>query len=470
MIRNPYAKTNAAPPPLPPMNIIDMTQPPPHRNNNNGHVVVPLVVPQPPPAPVPQLRAPMHNDFPHHNVTTTNNVPEVRPPLNTTGTNRIVIDSNNNSSRKEPPPCTNAVVIDLTTGSTTTTTSTHHFKNENQNNINNGLENSKCCPPKKRPSSSSSLSTTSQLSSSQPQPQPSSLSLPTTKLTWKSTQNINIPPPHPRVTTTSSSSSTARMMLDRYYTALPPEIRFAANDPIAQPVSDEYRTALIQNATLSEPLLNGWSLYSHQKRAILVALLMRRHILALDMGLGKTVIACGWARAFCRTRPQVQVVILCPVSLKEEWHRTAQDICGLSMKTSSDTTTGPTTKPKKKAKTTATSSSSSPLEPPRGENGVVTICSWAKVPHPHDICPNPQHPYVVVADEAHSMQSMTSGRTRDALQLMLAPNAVGVLLLTGTPVRVDIYIYILELWVVEWPLRFSSRPFSLTRFVCGFVT
>lgn len=52
------------------------------------------------------------------------------------------------------------------------------------------------------------------------------------------------------------------------------------------PIVDEFSDSLIENAELDQPLLNGWSLYDHQKEGILRALQMRRLILAFDMGLG----------------------------------------------------------------------------------------------------------------------------------------------------------------------------------------
>jgi SNF2 family DNA or RNA helicase len=253
-------------------------------------------------------------------------------------------------------------------------------------------------------------------------------------------------------TTTHVATDINTALMDRYYTVLPPEIRFSSNDACTQPIQDEYRTVLIKNASLSDPLLNGWTLYSHQKRAILVSLLMRRHILALDMGLGKTVIGCCWARAFVRTIPQIQVIVLCPVSLKEEWQRTAQDIAGLSIRGTEQSPTdkhsddNPNSKKRSKTKVPlldVTDENSSTFTNATKQrcttDGVVTIASWAKIPCPEDVTTtsnlrDPQ-PYIVIADEAHSMQSMASARTRDALRLMLAPNAVGVLLLTGTPVR-----------------------------------
>ena len=45
------------------------------------------------------------------------------------------------------------------------------------------------------------------------------------------------------------------------------------------PVDDEHIDILIENAGLEEPLLNGWSIYDHQKEGVLRALRMRRLIL-----------------------------------------------------------------------------------------------------------------------------------------------------------------------------------------------
>ena len=285
--------------------------------------------------------------------------------------------------------------------------------------------------PHPRPSSSSSSSTLS-IATTVASSQSSQ-----TQLVWNNTYSNNQSTKRNDDSNKKTSTTTA-MMIDRYHNTLPPEIRFTSNDSVTKPIQDEHRTELVKNASLSEPLLNGWTLYSHQKRAILVSLLMRRHILALDMGLGKTIIGCCWARAFVRTIPNVRVIIICPVSLKEEWQRTAHDIVGLSIHCDSDT--NPKPRPRKKAKVhddhLTDENHINGIGPiGNGADGVVTIASWAKVPHPEDVLlQNRNHPYVVVADEAHSMQSMNSARTREALHLMLAPNAVGVLLLTGTPV------------------------------------
>lgn len=66
------------------------------------------------------------------------------------------------------------------------------------------------------------------------------------------------------------------------------------------------------------------------------------------------------------------------------------------------------------------------------EGSQVLITTWAKVPSSSLVGGSP---YVVVADEAHSMQSTESLRTKSALSLMLDERCIGVLLLTGTPMK-----------------------------------
>jgi SNF2 family DNA or RNA helicase len=127
-------------------------------------------------------------------------------------------------------------------------------------------------------------------------------------------------------------------------------------------------------------------------------------ILALDMGLGKTLIGCVWAKSFVRTMEELKVVIICPVSLKKEWKRTGEEATGLSV---------------------ADGESDRDLV-----DHDVIIVSWAKVPDKLNASN-----FVVVADEAHTMQSMQAARTKNALHLMESPSCVGVLLLTGTPMK-----------------------------------
>ncbi|GAX13870.1 hypothetical protein FisN_5Lh235 [Fistulifera solaris] len=204
------------------------------------------------------------------------------------------------------------------------------------------------------------------------------------------------------LTTVQDSTSSEEHVLDPRQASLPPQLRF---DPKSTaPVEDSYRSTLVSNAALSAPLLNGWTLFPHQRKAILCGILMRRMILALDMGLGKTLIGCVWAKSFVRTMEGLKVVFICPVSLKKEWKRTGEEATGLSV---------------------ADGESDRDFV-----NNDVIIVSWAKVPDKLNASK-----FVVVADEAHTMQSMQAARTKNALHLMESPSCVGVLLLTGTPMK-----------------------------------
>jgi superfamily II DNA or RNA helicase len=209
--------------------------------------------------------------------------------------------------------------------------------------------------------------------------------------------------PRPESWQVNSGTATAHphTPVDPLQASLPPVLQY--DSASLQPVTDEYRPLLVQHADLSSPLANGWTLFSHQKKAILRGLLLRRAILALDMGLGKTLIGCVWAKTFYKTM-QTKAIVLCPVSLKKEWRRTAVEATRLALQDEKREFADDTTD--------------------------VYIASWAKVPSLMR-----EEPFVVIADEAHSMQNINASRTRDALQLMLSPQCVGVLLLTGTPMK-----------------------------------
>lgn len=190
---------------------------------------------------------------------------------------------------------------------------------------------------------------------------------------------------------------------DSLQASLPMPLRF---DPkVVEAVQDEHRQVLVQNANLSSPLLNGWTLFPHQKRAILVGLLMRRVILALDMGMGKTLIGCVWSKAFVKVFEGVKVIVICPVSLKETWQRTAVESTGLKVQFDGSE--------------------------PDAESS-VTIATWSKIPRVDQI---KSENYVVIADEAHSMQNVKAARTQESLKLMLHAKCIGVLLLSGTPMK-----------------------------------
>ena len=217
---------------------------------------------------------------------------------------------------------------------------------------------------------------------------------------------------------------------------LPKEIQFSPN--AVQPVNDGHLNNLLAHAFLTSPLKNNWHLFPHQKTSLRQSLAMRRSILALDMGLGKTLIGCVWASAFLQTSllQCKRVLILCPVTLQKEWVRTALEATGMEV-VDPETKTSSKKKSRKTMKSPVASdedslddgdnsvASTSSVVPPK-----ATIHSWAKVPSVPE-----EGNFIVVADEAHSIQSMEAARTRSTLELALHKRCIGVLLLTGTPMK-----------------------------------
>jgi hypothetical protein len=66
---------------------------------------------------------------------------------------------------------------------------------------------------------------------------------------------------------------------------IPLELRY--DESRVLPIDDDNVDRLVDNATLDDTLLNGWSLFDHQREGVLRGLRMRRLILAFDMGLGE---------------------------------------------------------------------------------------------------------------------------------------------------------------------------------------
>lgn len=177
-----------------------------------------------------------------------------------------------------------------------------------------------------------------------------------------------------------------------------------------KPIQDENRLKLIQAAQMNTRLENGWMLLPHQKIGVLKALQMRRCILAFDMGLGKTLVACVWAKAFKKVFSNLKVFVIAPVSLKKEWEKTAIEATGLKCEIDSG----------KKSSSLSTDS----LD--------MCISTWAKIPKHIPSCADY---FIVICDEAHNLQNMESTRTKDALKLMSNEKCIGALLLTGTPMK-----------------------------------
>ena len=107
--------------------------------------------------------------------------------------------------------------------------------------------------------------------------------------------------------------------------------------------------------------------------------------------MGKTLIGCVWGKAFHQTFDRLKIFVICPVSLKEEWKRTAEKATGLKVTTESNRSKN------------------------EDQSLDMKICSWSKVPN--DVNELISH-FVVICDEAHSMQSMQAARTKDVLKLV----------------------------------------------------
>ena len=165
--------------------------------------------------------------------------------------------------------------------------------------------------------------------------------------------------------------------------------------------------------------------------------------------LGKTIIGCVWAKAFIKTFKGLKVFVIAPVSLRDDWTRTATEATGLVLdmgdtkknskkrgkakkktkKTKLDekTVTGKRRRKAKKVESDIEDSDDDiedddsdddeSLSDNTSNNIDMYIYSWSKISDYKNVI-NDIDDYVVIADEAHSMQSMSSKRTEEALKLM----------------------------------------------------
>jgi len=90
---------------------------------------------------------------------------------------------------------------------------------------------------------------------------------------------------------------------------LPPDLHYEESRVL--PIYDDDHETLLENANLDEELLNGWSLYEHQKEGVRRGLNMRRLILAFDMGLGKC----------CNLLSDVPLVYIPSQTYRQDHHR-----------------------------------------------------------------------------------------------------------------------------------------------------
>jgi type I site-specific restriction-modification system R (restriction) subunit len=144
----------------------------------------------------------------------------------------------------------------------------------------------------------------------------------------------------------------------------------------------------------------------------------------LSSFIGKTLTASVWAKAFHKTM-MAHIVVICPISVQHEWQRTFENAIGLLVQDLNQT------KSKKKNADKDDGTTRPPSQTP-----AVTIYSWAKVPCVESLnFDSANQKFVVIADECHSIQSMQAARTKATLKLVLDSNCVGVMMLSGTPMK-----------------------------------
>ena len=173
------------------------------------------------------------------------------------------------------------------------------------------------------------------------------------------------------------------------------EVKSAQSERLAElAIAQADYQKLVDAANVSAPLANGRNLYQHQKEAVLWSISqiqnteLRGAIMALDMGLGKTLCSLMVAKAYYQVFG-IPVFVVCPASLKENWLREAEMV------------------------------------------GVpIEVFSWAKIPKPLEISQ-----YFLISDEAHYAQNLKSIRGKAFVELSTHENCKGSLALTGTPIK-----------------------------------
>ena len=155
-------------------------------------------------------------------------------------------------------------------------------------------------------------------------------------------------------------------------------------------LSEEFKQ-LTNGLDLTQPLKNGKILFQHQKESVLRLLKFKRQILALDMGLGKTLTSLVAAKILTQQYGWT-IKIIVPVSLAENWDREAQSL-GISKM-------------------------------------MYSIHSWSKIPDPGI------KEFILIADESHYAQAGNkSQRGKAFLELANSAFCRAMFALTGTPMK-----------------------------------
>lgn len=142
---------------------------------------------------------------------------------------------------------------------------------------------------------------------------------------------------------------------------------------------------------LKSEVMPGMRLFQHQQENVKLELEKRYFLVADDTGLGKTLSAAAAVAALYR-KFHYRVIIITTKPSMIMWERT---MSALQIK--------------------------------------HEVYSWAKIPKADNT--HPAEPFVVIADEAHKMQNLSSARTKQALSLTWHWNCKAFFALTGTPAR-----------------------------------
>ncbi|MCP9850280.1 DEAD/DEAH box helicase [Cyanobium sp. Morenito 9A2] len=145
---------------------------------------------------------------------------------------------------------------------------------------------------------------------------------------------------------------------------------------------------LVAAARLRDPLADGRALLAHQRTGVRWLLARRGAVLADAMGLGKTLTALVAARVLAQATG-CRVLVIAPVGLHGLWRQEAAGV---------------------------------PLE--------LDLHSWSSLP-----AELPPAGTVLIADEAHYAQNLSSQRTRRFLRLARHPRLRAIWLLSGTPMK-----------------------------------
>ena len=171
---------------------------------------------------------------------------------------------------------------------------------------------------------------------------------------------------------------------------------------------------LVQAAALDQPLVDGRHLFAHQKAAVRWLLARRGAVLADAMGLGKTLTALTAARAMVRAAG-CRIAVIAPAGLHCHWR---QEAAALELQ--------------------------------------ISLLSWARLPA--DL---PPAGTVLIADEAHYAQNLSSARTQAFLRLARHPRLRAAWLLSGTPMKNGRPVQLFPLLAaIGHPLANDQRAFE----------